>query len=516
MFLCVKLKNWRKGLSFAPRKSITNLGMNSPHRMEQSYLIELIRTLSPEEKPQAREFAALSFVNEGKMHAWVVPLLDVCFEFVIRENAGDLDKKKVYACLFPDQEFIEGKLDKIMVEAHKVVRSFLLTKTYLREENEFRQVLDFSEIARYRGLIDRHRYALTRLQKIQETSKWKNNTYHYQQFLLEDAIHDLESLHNQMKGDLNVPKVLYSLELNYQLQKVVRLNTFLLQQKATNLDIPEIIEVILNEISIPQRYLEESPSLKINWEICVLLRKTHPAPLDVRALFDLLLIHEHVLDPTALRAFYTYLRSLCAWVANLFSDNEEIRLTLFELYKDNLARGFLHYEGRLHPSTYGAVSLIAVRVKQFDWLLDFIENHKHEIIGENETQDYYRFNKALYLFGIGKFSECLDFIPATTPTVGYLLHGKRLELKALYELRSDMLSYRLDAFKMFLSRTSQKLLSDNERKIHIEFANLLTQLTSSAPGDTKRAERLIHRIQEKKQTADWRWLLDKAEELCSH
>jgi len=458
----------------------------------------------------------LSFVNDGKMRAWVVPLLDVCFEFAMQENSGELDKKKVYSWLFPDQEFIDGRLDKIMVEAHKVIRSFLLTKKYLREENEFNQVLDFSEIARSHGLNDRYRFALTRLQKIQENSKWKNNTYHHQQFLLEDAIHDSESLHNQMKGDLNVPKVLHSLELNYQRQKIVRLNTFLLQQKATNLELPEIIEVILNEISIPERYLEESPSLKINWEICVLLRKTHPVPLDVRALFDLLLLHENVLDPAALRAFYTYLRSLCAWVANLFSDNEEIRLTLFELYKDNLARGFLHYEGSLHPSTFGAVSLIAARVKQFDWLLDFIENHKHEIIGENESQDYYRFNKALYLFGIGRYSECLDFIPASTPSVGYLLHGKRLELKALYELRSDLLSYRLDAFKMFLSRNSQKLLSDNERKIHIEFSNLLAQLTSFTPGDKKRAERLIHRIQEKKQTADWRWLLDKAEELYSH
>ena len=284
--------------------------------------MELIRTLSAEEKPQAREFAALSFVNDGKMRGWVVPLIDVCFEFAMRENTEELDKKLVYASIFSGQEYKEGKLDKIMVEAHKVIRSFLLTKRYLGDENEFNQALDFSEIARFRGLIDRYRHLLIRLQKIQDNSRWKNSTYHLQQFLLEDAIHDSESLHNQVKGDLNVPKVLHALELNYHLQKVVRLNTFLLQQKAVNLDLPDIVEVILNEISIPQRYLEESPSLKINWEICRLLRKTNLVPTDVRTLFDLLLIYENVLDPTILRAFYTYLRSLCAWVANLYSDNE--------------------------------------------------------------------------------------------------------------------------------------------------------------------------------------------------
>ncbi len=46
--------------------------------------------------------------------------------------------------------------------------------------------------------------------------------------------------------------------------------------------------------------------------------------------------------------------------------------------------------------------------------------------------------------------------------MNYLFFGKRLELKALYELRSDLLDFKLDAFKMFLSRTSPKLLSTPE------------------------------------------------------
>lgn len=101
----------------------------------------------------------------------------------------------------------------------------------------------------------------------------------------------------------------------------------------------------------------------------------------------------------------------------------------------------------------------------------------------------------------------------TSPFVDYLLHGKRLELKALYELKSDLLTYKLDAFKMFLSRTSHKLLSDAQRQINADFANLLHQLTYSNPGDTKRPERLTKRIQDKKQAAEWRWLLEKAQAL---
>ncbi len=160
---------------------------------------------------------------------------------------------------------------------------------------------------------------------------------------------------------------------------------------------------------------------------------------------------------------------------------------MHELYLHNLAHGHLLYEGKISPNRYLVVSENAMKIKQFEWTLDFIERYKDEIYGENENRDIYRLNMANYLFGVGQFSECLDYIPATSPFVDYLLQGKRLELKALYELQSDLLSYKLDAFKMFLSRTSRNLLSDTQRQIHVDFTNHLAQIISATPGDQQRA-----------------------------
>lgn len=171
---------------------------------------------------------------------------------------------------------------------------------------------------------------------------------------------------------------------------------------------------------------------------------------------------------------------------------------MHELYIDNLERGYLHYEGKLSPSRFLAISQNALKIKQYEWTKNFIEKHKNQIYSENKNQDCYQYIKSNYLFAIGKYNECLDTLPPTSPIVDYLLLGKRLELKALYELQSDLLSYKLDAFKMFLSRTSQKLLSDTQRQIHIDFANFLTQLVSSLPGDQNRADRVIKRIKETK------------------
>lgn len=478
--------------------------------MEQSNLVELIKALSPAERERALQFATISFLNQGKMRAYVVPLLKVCLRHPWETAAQTLEKNAVYAEVFSGQPFVEGKLEKLMVEAHKLLRTFLSVQHYLRPDNEFQQLLDFAEVIRSRDLAARYQQTLAKLRKILDEVNTANKHFYHRQFQFEFEIHDHECLHNQVRGDLNVPNTAQALELYYHLNRLELLNRFLLQQKVARLDTPGVLQEIFEDFEVPDRYLEASPIIKINHEIFRLLRKEKLVPADVQNLFSSLLAHEQDLDEYNLRAFYTYLRNVCVMIFNADSQNEEIYHTLHDLYKNNLERGYLHYQGKLHPGTYLAVFNTALGVKNLEWALFFIETYKHDIIDENEQQDYYRLAKASYLFAIGQFSECLDWIPDTSDSLSYLLQGKRLTMKALYELRSELFPYRLDSFKMFMARTSPKILSESQRQNHVEFANLLSQLYNSIPGDQNRSQLLIKRIQERKQAAEWRWLLEKA------
>ena len=183
------------------------------------------------------------------------------------------------------------------------------------------------------------------------------------------------------------------------------------------------------------------------------------------------------------------------------------------LYRDNLNRGFLHYNGKLHPSRYLAVSDNAIAIGEYDWALEFIQQNRHNIIGDNDSNDCYRLNMANYYFSRRMYAECIDFIPPSSVFTDYLLKAKRLELMALFETQSELLTFKLDTFKMFVSRTSPKILSDYFRQIHSDFINLLHQIVYSTPGDLKRSELLVKRVHERKQAAEWRWLLEKAQEL---
>jgi hypothetical protein len=97
--------------------------------MEESQLIELIKSIKPEEKEHLLEFAMLRFFNNGRMRAQIRPLLDICLDHPWHDTEQKPRKKWRYtAGVFPDQAYVEGKLEKVMVEAQKIIRSFLLNQ----------------------------------------------------------------------------------------------------------------------------------------------------------------------------------------------------------------------------------------------------------------------------------------------------------------------------------------------------------------------------------------------------
>lgn len=483
--------------------------------MEQSRLIELIQILSEEEKTQILEFVTQPFLKQEKITQHAITFLRFCLKHPWDYTNQKMEKKVVFEKVFPQQRFVEGKVEKLMVEAYKAIRYWLLIQNYFREENEFSQLFDFAEILRKRKLDSRHQQILARLQNLQAKAKQKNSLHFHRQILLEGAIHYDACRNNHIKGDLNIPNLLHTLDTYHHLRRLALLNCYLMQQKTIHLDDSEVIIYNLNVPSVPERCLNESLLLRLHNEIFNFLTNRLPTKAEIQHLFNLLLSSEREIDMENLLEFHAYLRNLCVILLNQALDQEEFFPLLYAIYTDGLKRGFLFSEGLLPASRYFQISTIAIKSNQIDWAFDFIEKYKHLIIGETEDQDIYRLNVANCLFEIGRYDEAVEHIPVTLPFVDLQVVGKRLELKILFELQNELFSYRLDAFKMFLSRTSKALLSEEARRKNQDFVNCLEQIIRSRPGDKARSERLVNRIREKKQTAEWHWLLAKAQELAT-
>lgn len=480
--------------------------------MVKSQLIDLLQRFAPHELREFQVFVASPYFNRSHYFNELQALL----AFIIRASPDfsedKLDKTGAYEAVFSGSTVVEGKIDKVMSELHKLAREFIQVHTYAKEKNEFQQMLDLAAFYRENGMDNRYQSIVSRLEEQQKQISQLDLDFFRRQFLLDCEQHAYEDKYNRKRDDIHIQKTLQSLDLYYFMLKTELLNQYLVQQKVTLLDIPEEILQAIKESRLPERYEETYPVLMISYQIFRLLEKEQPDISEFENLLRFLRLHEATIHPELLKSYYRCIRNFCVLLVN--GGRNDLLPMLFEFQKEHYERGYMHHDDRIMPTTLLSVSNTALKLKELEWAERFVTIHKNRIIGDNESGDCYHLALANYLFHTGAFEEALDTLPQVFQDLDFHLFSRRLELKIYYELNSDLLPFKIDAFKMYLSRASHKVLSAQTKDRNAHFVNLLLQLSGTAPNDKTRARRLIERINEKQTVADREWLLEKAAGLA--
>lgn len=474
--------------------------------MEQTYLVALIQVLSQDERVLLSLFLRSPFFNSGANQ----DRINLLFDLLAGQEEETLTKEDLYAMIFPDSPWVAGKLDKLMSELSGMIRQFLLVRHYMDERHSFTQSLDWASIIRERGLHSRYAQNLSKAESILQQNTYKSTDYYYQYFQLVYKKYEVESQQNRIKGDLYIPETIASLDTFYLAYRLELQNLLLLQQKLTRIDLPEYLNLGYPDF-ISRQVWEGNVLLTVLTKINEQLNADTPSISAFQEILDLLEEYGNQIDPGTLQNFYAHIRSLCT----LMIQQGEVSFMplLHEIQRDNLKQGYLFLDGKLSPSAYLSVARIAIRVGKNQWALDFTEKYKDLLIEEADTENYYRFNKAECLFSISRYEEALDLLPQSFTDLIYLTNCKRLEIKLYYELNSDLLPYKIDAFKMFISRASKKVITDYVREMEGNFVNIVLQIVQCTPGDTDKIDRIIRRIQDKKIIGDRDWLLEKVQQL---
>ena len=480
--------------------------------MVKSQLIDLLQHFNREELQELELFVASPFFNRGSFAKEALTLMTFISGAAPGFSETDLDRARAYRAVFPDAPLVEGKLDKVMSELHKLAKEFIPVSRYMNPENEFRRLLDQAAFYRTHALDQRHHNLIQKLEARQKEVTRLDQDFFDRALLLDYEIHSYENLHNQKRGDVHIQETLQSLDLQYFLSKTELLNRYLLQQKVARLDIPEEMMYAIRESHLPERYADTHPVLLISYKIFRLLEKEHTDISEFDDLHRLLRQHEAEINPGLLKFYYTYIRNFCVLLVN--TGRSEFLPVLFTFQKEHLDRGFLYYDNKISPSTFLNVNNAALLLKEFQWAENFIVAHRGRVVGDNENGDYYNLIYSNFLFNTGNFHRALDILPQSFQELEYHNFSRRLEMKIYYELNSDLLPYKIDAFKMYLSRASQKVISSLTREQNTNFVNILFQISTTAKGDKARAQRLIQRIQDKQSIADREWLLEKAAQLA--
>lgn len=477
-------------------------------------MLEVLRVFSHKELLQFQDFLQSPFFLQSRSNDHLLNLLEQIIECFSDFSDQKLRKENVYLAVFPGKPFQKGKLEKVMSALLKEVFRFISYKKMLEDENNVTFQLKQASFLRERQLDKYYKRAIDQLGKQQNKVVDQGEEYYFNQYLIERERSDFASSYNQRKEELNIPNTIQSLDVFYFASKL-EYSCWLLAQNQHLTDQNQQNSLSLLEEMLPK--LEEGTVFQIPlikayaYAFRMLLGKEKGM---FEKLKETLEEKEKEIPLQSLKALQALCRNYCIFKYNT-GEGVTYLEEAFKLYQLHLEKGYLYYQGGLIPATIRNLVIRGLKLKEYTWVYDFLQNAKDKIARTKHPNDVYSFNMAWYYFALGDYDKSLVLLTDTYEDVYYKVAAKRLEIMIRYEQDSTLTDSRLDAFKIYIFRSAKKSISTIQKEGNNNFVDLLKQvLNPKTRVSPARISKLLQKTKEKKIVAEKDWLLEKLEDLA--
>ncbi|MCC7464811.1 MAG: hypothetical protein IT261_00995 [Saprospiraceae bacterium] len=205
-----------------------------------------------------------------------------------------------------------------------------------------------------------------------------------------------------------------------------------------------------------------------------------------------------------LRAVYLIGVNFCIHRINL--RQEQFLREVFELYQSGLESGVFLEQGQITRLTYTNIAFAAMRLREFDWVLQYLNNYR-EHLPESQRQGAYAFNLARYYCEKGDYKQAMPLLLAMDfDDVLHNLAAKAMLAKMYWETGEMVaLDSLLASFSAYLRRKRQ--LSEQQRQAYRNFVIFLKKSIALPPGNKTRKAKLREEIQLCALLAEKEWLV---------
>jgi hypothetical protein len=432
--------------------------------MLDNKLIRLLSGFSRREMTRFRDLAASPYFNK---HADVRALIAYLSEVFPRFDAKTCERGTIYQALFPGQAHDQGKLAVLFTYAWRLAEEYLVHES-LREAPGFSTLLLLRRLRRNK-LFGEYEKLLERA----KAEAWDEalDRYFWRYKLAEEADH-FYSQGERRQEDHSIQEKQDYLDFFYLAEKLKDACEMMVRARILKVRYDSrLLDGALREVG---RYPERYRALPPVWMYYQLYRMV--AQGEERHYFealDSLLRYEDAFPNAELKEIYNYFQNYC--IEQINRGNARFLPEIFKLYQSQLARGLLLVDGQLSEWHYKNIVTTGIRLRELDWVRQFIETYR-EMLPLEGRENAYRFNLAAYLYAAGRYSEVLDLlIKVEYSDLRYSLGSKALLLRTYYDLEEYEALFSLaDSFRQFLLRN--RLLADSRRQGY----NNLFRLTRKA------------------------------------
>ncbi len=417
-----------------------------------------------------------------------------------------LQKDKIYDVVFPQQPKVASKLEKLYSKLYTVIKSYILWKRFQQREYDFHRSLDWAKFLNSVGHVDKFERAMEKTEREFLLGIPMSEKILLHRFQFESLRQEWMSLMNKGKEDINLNQVVQSLGVFFEAHRIEYLNQIMLQKNLAQFGLSEdTVSILHSQLNLDIYY--DNLLIRIPKIINEIFQSPIPPEPLVHQLYSELSVNESNIELEKLKNYYAYLRNFCSILIN--NGHNHLNGMLFDLLKRNLMQGYLYKDGGLHTTILLNITRAAIVAGEVEWAMSCIEQHKHQMIGDIDTNEYYNINIALCLFEKKEFEQVLTLLAPASLNIQYLLISRRLEIMCYYETNSELLPYKLEAFKVFIWRASEKYLSSGLKEGNKAFVNTLLQMLSMGIADKGKKMRIAEKLLEKPRVSEMMWLLEK-------
>jgi hypothetical protein len=480
--------------------------------METSELYLLFNSLSANEITEFGAYLQNAVTSsKGRYRGQMIHLYELLRNRTAAKEATALDKDWVFKIIFPEQNVTMAQLERVMHELLQELRQYLLTDYYYAEANNLKRQIHYASILASRNIENKALIPLAHTLRELDGLEVRAADHFTTAFEAAWQQYSISSQSTKWKDDLQISAVMRYLDLHYLCYKLQLLNHYLILNANSKVNQESTAPFINTNIEINPGYLNTEPYLNILYKVYLLLMNPTPSKEGFRELKDLLNRYESAIDATSIKTLYSYLRNYCTLLIR--AGSSEFYIVLFELMQDNLEKGYFFYEGKLSLGGYLNIANMGLRVGAMDWVYAFAQQYRTQTQGiEDEKEITYQIIMASYYHRGKNLNKALEYLPQASQILMHNLFIKALEIMIYYDMGDELFQYKSDAFKMHISRSSKKLISDEVRDLYANFINFLSQISNTMTGDRERAQKIESRIHAKTHIAEREWLLKKVAE----
>ncbi|MBS1519088.1 MAG: hypothetical protein JSS91_13460 [Bacteroidetes bacterium] len=441
--------------------------------MTKSKVILLLKTFSSDEIKSFNDFLNSPYFNKNKT---VCSLFSILKNLYPEFNEVKTDKGILYKKLFTGKEYNEQVMKNLISGLYKLCREFLETESFRKDKHErklnlLKQLIPRNADQVYSGEVKNFEKELGDLSELSEKS-------FYYLFQLEEL------------------KISFHLERNQQpkvFEKVMNSGEFLLlyfhlhlTKTISNLNVNKQTFNVEYKTNAPDQYFKNTDYKKfisylekneINFseifKLYYLRVMCNTDPFEESDYFEfkkLLLRNLNSLGRVEIYGLFNAAAAYC--IRKIHSQNEKFIKELFDISKTEIENGFYKFSEN-SPVTimkFRNTCLPALRLKEFEWVKNFVEEYKNDII-ESDRENAVKIIYAQMSFEKGEYEEVLGLLSGLNPDQLYLkLDIRNLTLMSYIELDyTESALSMIDSFRHYLS--GNKSLSDAIIESNLRFVN---------------------------------------------